>query len=165
MKGGSNVDRRHRGSRVLRIVGGGTAVIAGSFLVLLVPVIVYAVGLAVGARGVPDQRAINAFAAMLSPALMPWVERALTLAVTLWAVRRDSEARPVDGLFTGLVAGVLGVGVTLAFGAVLAIGSAINVVILAALGSLGGFVGQRLRADHSSKRTVIPGRSTSTRPR
>ena len=137
------MDRRPRGNRALRIVGGGAAVIAGSFLVLFVPVIVYAVGLAFGARGVPDQRAINTFAAMLSPALMPWVERALTVAVTLWAVRRDSDARPVDGLFTGLVAGVLGVGVTLAFGAVLAIGSAINVVILAALGWVGAFVGQK----------------------
>ena len=159
------MDRRPRGNRALRIVGGGAAVIAGSFLVLFVPVIVYAVGLAVGARGVPDQRAINTFAATLSPALMPWAERALTAGVTIWAVRRDSEARPVDGFFTGLVAGVLGVGVTLAFGAVLAIGSAFTVVILAALGWLGGFVGQRIRADHSSKHTVIPGRSTSTRPR
>lgn len=159
------MDRRPRGNRALRIVGGGAAVIAGSFLVLFVPVIVYAVGLAVGARGVPDQRAINTFAATLSPALMPWAERALTAGVTIWAVRRDPGARPVDGFFTGLVAGVLGVGVTLAFGAVLAIGSAVNVVILAALGWLGGFVGQRIRADHSEKRTVIPGRSTSTRPR
>ena len=159
------MDRRPRGNRALRIVGGGAAVIAGSFLVLFVPVIVYAVGLAVGARGVPDQRAINTFAATLSPALMPWAERALTAGVTIWAVRRDPGARPVDGFFTGLVAGVLGVGVTLAFGAVLAIGSAVNVVILAALGWLGGFVGQRIRADHSSKHTVIPGRSTSTRPR
>jgi len=159
------VNRRPRGNRALRIVGGGAAVIAGSFLVLFVPVIVYAVGLAVGARGVPDQRAINTFAATLSPALMPWAERALTAGVTIWAVRRDPGARPVDGFFTGLVAGVLGVGVTLAFGAVLAIGSAVNVVILAALGWLGGFVGQRIRADHSSKHTVIPGRSTSTRPR
>ena len=159
------MNRRPRGNRALRTVGGGAAVIAGSFLVLFVPVIVYAVGLAVGARGVPDQRAINTFAATLSPALMPWAERALTAGVTLWAVRRDPEARPVDGFFTGLVAGVLGVGVTLAFGAVLAIGSAVNVVILAALGWLGGFVGQRIRADHSSKHTVIPGRSTSTRPR
>lgn len=159
------MDRRPRGHRTLRIVGGGFAVIAGSFLVLFVPVIVYAVGLAFGARGVPDQRAINTFAAMLSPALMPWVERVLTVAVTLWAVRRAAEAHPVDGLFTGLLAGVLGVGVTLAFGATLAIGSAINVVILAALGWLGGFLGQRTRSDHSSKRTALPGRSTSTSPR
>jgi hypothetical protein len=156
------VDRRPRGRLARRIVGGGFAVIAGSFLVA---VIVYAVWLAVGVRGVPDQRAINTFAAMLSPVLMPWVERALTAGVTLWAVRRDSEARPVDGLFTGLVAGVLGVGVTLAFGAVLAIGSAINVLILAALGWVGALVGQKLRTDRYSKRTVIPGRSTSTRPR
>jgi hypothetical protein len=131
-------------------------VIAGSFLVLFVPVIAYAVGLAVGARGVPDQRAINTFAAMLSPALMPWVERALTPAVTLWAVRRDPDTRPVDGLFTGLVTGVLSVGVTLAFGAALAIGSVINMLILAVLGWLGGLLGQRIRAGHERAPGVVP---------
>ena len=140
------MDRRLRGMHALRVLGGGFAVIALSFLVLFVVIIVYAFVLAFQARGVPDQTAINRFAAMLSPALMPWLERVLTPVVAFWVVRRAAAARPVHGLFVGLVAGLLSVGVMLAFGGVLAISSAVVVVILAGLGWLGGFVGQKMSA-------------------
>jgi len=145
-KGGNNVAGRFRGVQARRVLGGGFAVIALSLLVLFVPIIVYAFVLAVRVRGVPDQTAINSFAAMLSPALTPWVERVLTPAVAFWIVRRAAAATPVDGLFVGLVAGLLSVGVTLAFGGVLAVSSAVVVVILAGLGWLGGFVGHRMSA-------------------
>jgi hypothetical protein len=130
----------------LRALGGGFAVIALSFLVLFVVIIVYAFVLAFQARGVPDQTAINRFAAMLSPALMPWLERVLTPVVAFWVVRRAVAARPVHGLFVGLVAGLLSVGVMLAFGGALAISSVGVVVILAGLGWLGGFVSQKMSA-------------------
>jgi hypothetical protein len=138
--------------RARRVLGGAFAVIAVSFLVLFVPIIVYAFVLAVRARGVPDQTAINTFAGMLSPALMPWAERVLTPAVAFRVVHRAAEARPVDGLFVGLGAGLLSVGVTLAFGGVLAVSSAVVIVILAGLGWLGGFVGQKMSARSGTQR-------------
>jgi hypothetical protein len=131
--------------RALSVLGAGFAVIGLSFLVLFVPIIVYAFELAVSARGVPNQAAINTFAATLSPALMPWAERVLTLVVAFWVVRRAAARRAVDGLLVGLVAGLLSIAVTLAFGGVLAIGSVVVVVILVGLGWLGGFVGHRLQ--------------------
>lgn len=72
------VDHGSKGIRVRRVLGAGLAAIAGSFLLLFVPIIVYAFVLAFRARGFPDQAAINHFAAMFSPASMPWLERVLT---------------------------------------------------------------------------------------
>jgi hypothetical protein len=132
--------------RARRVLGGAFAVIALSFLALFVPIIVYAFTLAVRARGVPDQTEINTFAGILSPTWMPWMERVLTIVVAFWVVRRATAARSVDGLFIGLIAGLLSVGVTLAFGGVLAVSSVVVVVVLAGLGWLGGFVGTKLSA-------------------
>lgn len=142
-------------TRVRRVLGGGLAVIAVSFLALFAAILVYALVLAIGARGIPDQAAINGFARMLSPAFMPWLERVLTPAVAFWVVRRPAPGSPVDGLLIGLLAGLLGVGVTLAFGGVLAISNVAFVVILAVLGWLGGFVGTKLPApSHGLPRRV-----------
>ena len=132
------------GVRVRRVLSAGFAVIAGSFLLLFVPIIVYAFGLAFRARGVPDQAAINHFAAMISPALMPWLEGVLTPVLAFWVVRRTKQARAVDGLAVGLMAGLLGLGVTLAFGGSLAARTMVLFVILVGLGWLGGLVGQRM---------------------
>lgn len=140
------MDRQLLRVRARRVLGAGFAVIALSFLVLFVPIIGYAIVLAVRVRGVPDQAGINSFAATLSPALMPWLERILTLVVAFWIVRRNRASRSVDGLLAGLVAGLLSLGVTMAFGGVLAISSVGVVVLLAGLGWLGGFVGQRMPA-------------------
>jgi hypothetical protein len=128
---------------VRRVVGAGFAVIAGSFLALFVPIIVYAFVLAVRALGAPDQAAINRFAATLSPALMPWLERVLTPVLACWVVRRTEEARAIDGLAVGLLAALLGLGVTLAFGGSLAARSMVSFLILVGLGWLGGLIGQR----------------------
>jgi hypothetical protein len=126
------------------VLGAGFGVIVGSFLLLFVPIIVYAFVLAVRALGAPDQAAINRFAAMVSPALMPWLERVLTPVLAFWVVRRAETARAVDGLAVGLLAAVLGLGVTLAFGGSLAARSVASFVILVGLGWLGGLVGQRM---------------------
>jgi len=133
-----------RGMRVRRVLGAGVAVIAGSFLLLFVPIIVYAFVLAFRARGFPDQAAINHFAAMLSPALMPWLEGVLTPVLAFWVVRRTEAARGVDGLAVGFLAGMLGLGVTLAFGGSIAARSMVFFLILFGLGWLGGLVGQRM---------------------
>jgi len=125
-------------------MGASLAVMAVSFLILFVPVIVYAFVLALRARGAPDQAAVNSFAAMLSPALMPWLERLLTPALAFWVVRRTEAARAVDGLSVGLLAGLLGLGVTLAFGGTLTARSMVSFLVLVGLGWLGGFVGQKI---------------------
>jgi hypothetical protein len=138
------VNEGPQGFRVRRVLGAGVAVIAGSFLVLFVPVIVYAFVLAVRARGIPDQTAINHFAAMVSPVLMPWIERVLTPVLALWVVRRSAQAGALQGLAVGLLAGVLGLGVTLAFGGSLTLGTAVSFLILVGLGWLAGLVGQRM---------------------
>jgi hypothetical protein len=129
---------------VRRVLGAGLAVIAGSFLLLFVPIIVYAFVLAFRARGFPDQAAINHFAAMISPAFMPWLERVLTPVLAFWVVRRNEQARAVDGLAVGFLTGLLGLGVTLAFGGSLAAPSIVSFLILVGLGWLGGLVGQRM---------------------
>ena len=144
MSGRGSASTSPRGRRARRVLAGGLAVIGLGFLVLFVPIVVFALMLAVQARGVPDQSQINAFAAMLSPTLMPWAERILTPAVAFWAVRRAADARAVDGLLIGILAGALSVGVTLAFGATLTTGSAVSFVILAGLGWLGALVSARI---------------------
>ena len=138
------VDHGSKGIRVRRVLGAGLAAIAGSLLLLFVPIIVYAFVLAFRARGFPDQAAINHFAAVVSPAWMPWLERVLTPVLAFWVVRRDEQARAVDGLAVGLLAGLLGLGVTLAFGGSLAVSSAVSFLILLGLGWLGGLVGKRM---------------------
>jgi hypothetical protein len=67
-----------------RVLGTALAVIGLSFRLLFVPFIVYAFVLAVRALGTPDQAAINGFAATISPALMPWLERVLTPVLAFW---------------------------------------------------------------------------------
>ena len=138
------VDHGSKGIRVRRALGAGFAAIAGSFLLLFVPIIVYAFVLAFRARGFPDQAAINHFAAVVSPVWMPWLERVLTLVLAFWAVRRNEQARAVDGLAVGVLAGLLGLGVTLAFGGSLAARTMVLFVILVGLGWLGGLVGKKM---------------------
>jgi hypothetical protein len=138
------VDKGSPGTRWRRILSAGFAVIALSFIVLFVPIIIYAFVLAFQARGVPDQAAINHFAATISPALMPWLERLLTLLMGFWVVRRSEAARATDGLFVGIVAGLLGLAVTLAFGRQLGVSSLLPLLVMVGLGWLGGFVGQRM---------------------
>jgi len=138
------VDTGSPGIRSRRILSAGFAVIALSFLVLFVPIIIYAFVLAFQARGVPDQTAINRFAAAISPVLMPWLERFLTLFLAFRLVRRSDVARAADGLFVGIVAGLLGLAVVLAFGGRLSVSSLLPVVVVVGLGWLGGFAGQRM---------------------
>jgi hypothetical protein len=126
------------------VLGAGLAVIGSSFLVLFVPILVYAFVLAFQVRGAPDQASINHFAASISPALMPWLVRALTLVLAFRLVRRAEVARAADGLLVGVVAGLLNLVVTLAFGGQLDVHNLLFFLIVVALGWLGGFVGQKM---------------------
>ena len=129
--------------RWLRVLGAAVAVIAVSFLILMVVVTVYVFVLAFQARGAPDQNAINHFAARVSPKLMPWLEMLLTLVVALIAARRAEKAGIIHGFFIGILAGLLSLAVTLAFGGRLGLHSLVFFLIVAGLGWLGGFAGRK----------------------
>jgi hypothetical protein len=132
------------GIRLRRVLSAAFAVIALSFLLLFVPIIIYAFVLAFRARGAPDQAAINHFAAMISPALMPWLERLLTLFLAFRVVRRTEAARAADGLFVGVLSGLLSLAVMLAFGGRLTVRSLLLFLVVVGVGWLGGFVGQKM---------------------
>lgn len=129
--------------RWLRVLGAALAVIALSFLILIVIITVYAFVLAFQARGAPDQTAINHFAARVSPKLMPWLEMFLTLLVAVRVARRTEEVSIIDGLFIGILAGLLSLAVKLAFGGRLGLHNLVFFLIVVGLGWLGGFVGQK----------------------
>jgi hypothetical protein len=129
--------------RWLRVLGAALAVIALSFLLLAVIITVYAFVLAFQARGAPDQTAINLFAARVSPKSMPWLEMLLTLLVAVKIARQTEEASIIHGLFVGILAGLLSVAVTLAFGGRLGLHNLLFFLIVVGLGWLGGFVGQK----------------------
>jgi hypothetical protein len=129
--------------RWLRILIAAVAVIAVSFLILIVIVTGYAFVLAFQVRGAPDQNAINHFAARVSPKLMPWLEMFLTLVVSLIIARRAGTASILHGFFIGILAGLLSLVVTLAFGERLCLHSLVFFLTVVGLGLLGGFVGQK----------------------
>ncbi len=129
--------------RWLRVLGAAVAVIVVSFLVLMVVIAVYAFVLAFQARGAPDQNSINQFATRVSPKLMPWLEMSLTLVVAIIVARRAEKASIIHGLFIGILAGLLSLAVTLAFGGRLGLHNLVFFLIVVGLGWLGGFVGQK----------------------
>jgi hypothetical protein len=129
--------------RWLRILIAAVAIIAVSFLILMVIVTGYAFVLAIQVRGAPDQNAINHFAARVSPKLMPWLEMFLTLVVSLIIARRAGTASILHGLFIGILAGLLSLVVTLAFGGWLGLHSLVFFLTVVGMGLLGGFVGQK----------------------
>ena len=129
--------------RWLQILGAALAVIALSFLILMFMITVYALVLAFQARGAPDQNAINHFAASVSSKLMPWLEMLLTLVAALCVARRAEKARIMHGLFIGILAGLLSLALTLAFGGRLGLHSVLFFLAVVGLGWLGGFVGQK----------------------
>jgi hypothetical protein len=126
--------------RWLRVLGAALAVIGLSFLVLTIMIAVYALVLAFQARGAPDQSAINHFAARVSPRLMPCLEMLLTLVAAFSVARRAEKASIIHGLLVGILAGLLSLAVTLAFGGRQ---NLVSLLVFAGLGLLGGFVGRK----------------------
>jgi len=129
--------------RWLRVLGAAVAVIAVSFLILMAVITVYAFVLAFQTRGTPDQSAINHFAVRVSSKFMPWLEMLLTLVVALIVARRAEKASIVHGLLIGILSGLFGLAVTLAFRGRLGLHSLAFFLVVVGLGWLGGFVGQK----------------------
>jgi hypothetical protein len=126
-----------------RVLTAGFAVIALSFLIPIVIITVYALFLAFQARGAPDQTAINHFAASVSRKLMPWLEIVLTLFFAFRVARRTEGASIISGLIVGILAGLLSLAVTSAFAGRLGLHDSLFLLIVVALGWLGGFIGQK----------------------
>lgn len=129
--------------RWLRVLTPALAVVAASFLVLMLLIAGYAFVLAFEVRGAPDQTAINHFAARISPRLLPWLEMLLTFVVSFIVARRAEAGSMVQGICIGALAGLLSLAVTLAFGGRLGLHSLVFLAALVGLAWLGGFVGQR----------------------
>jgi hypothetical protein len=119
------------------------AVIALSFLIPILISTVYAFMLAFQARGAPDQTAISHFAANVSRKLMPWLEMVLTFLLAYRVARRTKGAGTLNGLIVGILAGLLSLAVTLAFGGRLGSHELLFLLIVVALGGLGGFIGHK----------------------
>ena len=132
-------------ARWLRVPGAAAAVIVLSFLVLMGIVAAYAFVLAFQARGVPDQTAINHFAATISPVVMPWLEALLTFLLA-WRVSRATDASKADSVLVGVLSGLLSTALVLAFGGRLALRHLFVFVALTALGWLGGLAGRQWSA-------------------
>ncbi len=137
------------GIRWLRLFGAALVVIVLSFLIVMGIIAIYAFVLAAQARGAPDQNAINHFAARISPRLMPWLEMLLTFIVALWAARGE-KAAVVHGLFIGILAGLLGLALTLPFGGRFDLHNLLFLLLVVVLGWLGGFVGHKGRKNMES---------------
>jgi len=130
-------------TRWLRILGAALAVIALSFLILMFMITVYALVLAFQARGAPDQNAINHFAARVSPKLIPWLEMLLTLLVAIRVARRTEQASIIDGLFIGILAGLLSLAMPLVFSGRLGFHNLVLFLVVVGLGWLGGTLAQK----------------------
>ena len=127
----------------LRVLSAALAVIALSFLILIVIIALYAFGLAFQARGAPDQTAINHFAAKASPKVMPGLEVVLTFLAAVVVGRGTEKASAIHGLFIGVVAGLLSLAVPLAFSGRLGFQNLVLLLIVVGLGWLGGAVAQK----------------------
>ena len=76
---------------------------------------------------------------------MPWLEMLLTLGVTLKVAQRAENAIVMHCVLTGILAGLLGLAVTLAFSGRLGLHNLLIALAVMGLGWLGGFVGERRR--------------------
>jgi Na+/proline symporter len=74
---------------------------------------------------------------------MPWLEMVLTLLLAFRVARRSEWAGIISGLIVGFLAGLLSLAVTLAFGGQLGLRNSLFVLIIVALGWLGGSIGQK----------------------
>ncbi len=109
----------------------------------MIIVTVYAIVQTFQARGAPDQKAINHFAAWVSPRLMPWLEMVLALLVAFGVAQRAERAVVMHGLLIGILAGLFSAAVTIAFRGRIGLHSLLFAVVVVGMGWLGGFVGQQ----------------------
>jgi multisubunit Na+/H+ antiporter MnhB subunit len=129
--------------RWLRIFGAALAVVALSLVVVMLVTAGYAFYLAYQARGAPDQSAINRFASGISPIFVPWLECFLALILSFKIGRKTEAGSTTQGLFIGILAGLLGLAVALFFRGHLSPSSVIFSLGVAGAGCLGGFLGEK----------------------
>jgi hypothetical protein len=129
--------------RWLRILCAALAVIAFSFVAVMMVTAGYAFLLAYQARGAPDQSAINRFAAEISPIFMPWLECFLALALSYAIGRKTEESSTAQGLLIGILAGMLGLAVAVFFRGHLSPSSIIFSFGVAGAGYIGGLLGEK----------------------
>jgi len=129
--------------RWLRLLGVALAIIALSFAILMIVVAGYATALAFQVRGSPDQGAINHFAAGVSPQVMPWLECILTFVLSFGVFRRMEELRVIHGLLLGILAGLAGLVVVLCVRGHLSLRGVAILILMVALGWLGGICAQK----------------------
>jgi hypothetical protein len=129
--------------RWLRILGAALAVVAFSFVALMIVTAGYAFVLACQARGAPDQSAINRFAAQISPRLMPWLECLLALVLSFTVGRKTHECSTIQGLLIGILAGMLGLAVALFFRGHLSSSTIVFSFGVAGAGCIGGLLGDK----------------------
>ncbi len=129
--------------RWLLVLGAAVSVIALSLLTLTGITAVYAFKLAFQVRGSPDQAAINQFAASVSRWLMPWLQCGFALLAANQVARRGGAAAMLNGVLTGITAGLLGFAITLAFGGRIDLPAVAFGLATAGLGWLGATLGSR----------------------
>jgi hypothetical protein len=135
------------GIRWLRIVTAGLAVIAVSFLVLIVLTTADAFGLAFQARGAPDQKEIGQFAAAIGMRWLPWIEVVSTFAVTAVLARKARGFSFLQGFLIGIFSAALYLAIPLAFGAHLGLRHAAFAVLGAGAGCLGALLLKTVRLE------------------
>lgn len=122
----------------------GRIIIAGVVIVLLSVVIVtlvvtgYALYLGIEARGAPDQARIDQFATWISSILSPLLAIVLTFLGGAWIRRKMPDARPMSGLFLGVLVVILSLLVDTAFGTVLGAVDILWYALVVLAGWLGG---------------------------
>jgi len=136
--------------RWFRILAAAVAVIALCFLILALITTVYAFGLAVHTRGTPDQAAISHFASRTGRLLMPWLEALLTAFAAAVVARRIDNASVIHGLLVGILVGLLGTAISLAFGGHLNLRVICLFLIVVGMGWLGGLVGRKKSAKNGA---------------
>jgi len=117
-----------------------------SMIVVFLIVAVFAAGLAIQARGQPDQARINQFANQVSPWVAPGLSILLTVGAGLWVARRAGEMAQLHGLLTGVIVALIIFILDRVFGGAFNLIDALTFVLTLAAGWVGGWLGSRVRS-------------------
>lgn len=130
-------------NRWSRIIGIAIAIVAISFLIVLVITTAYAFKLAFVVRGKPDQVAIGHFSASISRWMMPLLEAFLTFFCSLFILKKSEKNVAINGLFLGIAVSLLGLAMKLGFGGQSDIYTFLNFLAITAIGYIGGLLNQK----------------------
>lgn len=130
-------------SNWLRILGAALGVIAASFISSMIVIFVYALVLAIQARGAPNQTTINHFAAAISPKMLPWLELFWAFTLSFRIGRKTEAESSTQGLFIGILAGMLSLLIPLCFRGGLSLFSVFLLLGIIGCGYIGGIFGEK----------------------